>query len=88
MAVAAGLAFAALGSDTGGSIRFPSACNGLVGLNHLWLSQFVRAFPLANSLDHIGPMTRSVEDAFECWVLLQALIPMTRTALIPRYLGT
>ena len=64
MAVAAGLAFAALGSDTGGSIRFPSACNGLVGLKPTYGRVSLHgAFPLANSLDHIGPMTRNVEDA-------------------------
>lgn len=64
VSVAAGLAFAALGSDTGGSIRFPSACCGLVGLKPTYgLVSLYGAFPLANSLDHIGPMTRSVEDA-------------------------
>ena len=64
VAVAAGLAFAALGSDTGGSIRFPSACNGLVGLKPTYGRVSLHgAFPLANSLDHIGPMTRCVEDA-------------------------
>ena len=64
VAVAAGLAYAALGSDTGGSIRFPSACNGLVGLKPTYGRVSLHgAFPLANSLDHIGPMTRSVEDA-------------------------
>ena len=64
VAVAAGLAYAALGSDTGGSIRFPSACNGLVGLKPTYGRVSLHgAFPLANSLDHIGPMTRCVEDA-------------------------
>ncbi len=64
VAVAAGMAFAALGSDTGGSIRFPSACCGLVGLKPTYGRVSLHgAFPLANSLDHIGPLTRSVEDA-------------------------
>ena len=64
VAVAAGLAFAALGSDTGGSIRFPSASCHLVGIKPTY-GQVSRygAFPLAESLDHIGPMTRTVEDA-------------------------
>jgi len=64
VAVAAGLAYGALGSDTGGSIRFPSASCGLVGIKPTYgrVSRF-GAFPLAESLDHIGPMARTVEDA-------------------------
>ena len=64
VAVAAGLAYGALGSDTGGSIRFPSASCGLVGIKPTYgrVSRY-GVFPLAESLDHIGPMTRSVEDA-------------------------
>lgn len=62
--VAAGLAFGALGSDTGGSIRFPSAANGITGLKPTWgrVSRY-GVFELAASLDHIGPMTRFAEDA-------------------------
>jgi len=64
VAVAAGLAFGALGTDTGGSIRFPSAACGLVGIKPTYgrVSRY-GAFALADSLDHIGPMTRTVEDA-------------------------
>lgn len=64
VSVAAGLAYGALGSDTGGSIRFPSGCCGLVGIKPSYgrVSRY-GAFPLAESLDHIGPMTRTVEDA-------------------------
>ena len=64
VAVAAGLAFGALGTDTGGSIRFPSAACGLVGIKPTYgrVSRY-GAFALAESLDHIGPMCRTVEDA-------------------------
>lgn len=64
VATAAGLCFGSLGSDTGGSIRFPSAACGIVGLKPTW-GRVSRhgVFPLAPSLDHIGPMTRSVADA-------------------------
>jgi amidase len=62
-ATASGLCFASLGSDTGGSIRFPSTMNGLSGLKPTW-GRVSRAgvFALAESLDHIGPMTRSTLD--------------------------
>ena len=64
VATAAGLCFASLGSDTGGSIRFPSAQCGLVGLKPTWgrVSRY-GVLELAGSLDHIGPMTRRVADA-------------------------
>jgi amidase len=63
-ATAAGLCYAAIGTDTGGSIRFPAAANGVVGLKPTW-GRVSRhgVFPLGESLDHIGPMTRSVADA-------------------------
>ena len=71
VSVASGLAFGALGSDTGGSIRFPSVANCLVGIKPTYgrVSRF-GAFPLAESLDHIGPLTRTVEDAA---AMLQAI---------------
>ena len=63
-ATAAGLCFLSLGSDTGGSIRFPSTMNGLTGLKPTW-GRVSRAgvFPLAESLDHVGPICRSALDA-------------------------
>ena len=71
VAVAAGFCFGALGSDTGGSIRFPSAACGLTGLKPTW-GRVSRhgVFPLSASLDHIGPMTRSAADAA---AMLQAI---------------
>ncbi len=63
-AVAAGLCVASIGTDTGGSIRAPSAFCGTVGLKPTFgrVSVF-GAMPLAPSLDHVGPITRSVADA-------------------------
>jgi aspartyl-tRNA(Asn)/glutamyl-tRNA(Gln) amidotransferase subunit A len=63
-AVAAGFALAALGSDTGGSIRLPAACCGVVGLKPTYgrVSR-AGAMPLSWSLDHLGPLTRTVADA-------------------------
>lgn len=63
-AVAAGLCAAALGSDTGGSIRSPSSYCGIVGLKPTYgLVSRRGVIPLAWTLDHVGPMTRTVEDA-------------------------
>jgi amidase len=64
VAAAAGLCQAALGSDTGGSIRFPSGICGLTGVKPTWgRVSLAGVFPLAWSMDHIGPMARSAEDA-------------------------
>ena len=70
-AVAAGLCYGALGSDTGGSIRTPSSHCGIVGIKPTYgrVSRY-GVVPLSWSLDHAGPMARSVED---CAILLQAI---------------
>ncbi len=64
VATAAGLCHGSLGTDTGGSIRFPAACNGAVGLKPTYgrVSRY-GVFPLAKSLDNVGPITRRVADA-------------------------
>ncbi|MBI2179077.1 MAG: hypothetical protein HYU38_12235 [Candidatus Tectomicrobia bacterium] len=70
-AVAGGLALAALGSDTGGSVRLPSAYCGLAGIRATYgrVSR-AGAVPLGRSFDAVGPMARTVEDAA---ILLQAI---------------
>lgn len=69
--LAAGLVYGATGSDTGGSIRGPSNLNGVVGLKPTYgrVSRY-GVFPLSWSLDHCGPMARTVGD---CAALLQAI---------------
>jgi len=70
-AVAAGLCAAGLGSDTGASIRAPASFCGIVGMKPTYgrVSR-AGALPLAWSLDHVGPLARSVAD---CAILLQAI---------------
>jgi aspartyl-tRNA(Asn)/glutamyl-tRNA(Gln) amidotransferase subunit A len=64
VAVAGGLCFAALGSDTGGSIRLPAAFCGITGLKPSYGAVSTAGVaPLAWSLDHVGPMCRSAADA-------------------------
>lgn len=72
-ALAAGLADAAIGSDSGGSIRIPAACCGVVGFKPTHdLVSLTGCFPLAPSFDHAGPMARDVET---CARMLEALVP-------------
>ena len=72
-AVAAGLAEAALGTDSGGSIRIPAACCGIVGFKPSYgLVPLAGCFPLAPSFDHAGPMGSDVES---CAQMLDSLAP-------------
>lgn len=67
VAVAAGLVPVSIGTDTGGSVRIPSAFNGLVGYKaSRGRYSMAGVFPLATSLDSLGPLCRSVQDAV--WV--------------------
>jgi aspartyl-tRNA(Asn)/glutamyl-tRNA(Gln) amidotransferase subunit A len=62
--VAAGLAFASIGTDTGGSIRIPAAACGVVGLKPSFGEVSTEGVvPLSHTFDHVGPLTRSVGDA-------------------------
>jgi Asp-tRNA(Asn)/Glu-tRNA(Gln) amidotransferase A subunit family amidase len=63
-AVAAELCYAAVGTDTAGSIRLPAACCGIVGLKPTYGRVSARGvIPLSWSYDHVGPMTRTIRDA-------------------------
>jgi len=70
-AVAAGLGFASMGSDTGGSIRLPAAFCGIIGLKPTYgMVSRSGVIPLSWTLDHVGPMTRTVRD---CALVLEAV---------------
>jgi amidase len=91
VATAAGLCFGALGSDTGGSIRWPSAANGVTGLKPTW-GRVSRhgTFELAATLDHVGPMARSAADAAALLAAVAGGDPNDPTALldpVPDYLA-
>jgi len=71
VAVATNAVLAALGTDTGGSIRIPSALCGVVGLKPTYGRVSVRGvMPLSWHLDHVGPIANSVEDA---WIVLKVI---------------
>jgi aspartyl-tRNA(Asn)/glutamyl-tRNA(Gln) amidotransferase subunit A len=74
--VLAGMAYASIGSDTGGSIRIPSAVCGLVGLKPT-IGEVSTAgiVPLSATLDHVGPLCRSVEDAAIVYDVLRGTTP-------------
>ena len=91
VAPAAGMAYATIGSDTGGSIRFPSACNALTGVKPTWgrVSRY-GIFDLAPTFDHLGPMARSAADAAAMLHCLAGWDPNDPTSLslpVPNYLA-
>jgi aspartyl-tRNA(Asn)/glutamyl-tRNA(Gln) amidotransferase subunit A len=79
-ALAAGLADVALGTDSGGSIRIPAACCGIVGFKPTFdLVSTGGCFPLAPSFDHVGPMAPTVA---ACTHALEALVPAFEPQLL------
>lgn len=81
IAVAAGLAAAAIGSDTGGSIRVPASLCGVVGLKPTYgLVSTEGCIPLTPSFDHVGPIARTVGDAA---VMLECMAEWAVSADIP-----
>ncbi len=81
IAVATGMAFAALGTDTGGSIRLPASLCGVVGLKPTMGRVSTRGvFPLSWNLDHAGPLARCVRDAAR---VLQVIAGTTRRTRHP-----
>ncbi|WP_456282046.1 amidase [Cupriavidus sp. JZ107] len=91
VATVAGLCHGAIASDTGGSIRWPAAANGVTGLKPTW-GRVSRhgVFPLAPSLDHVGTMARSAADAGLLLQVIGGADTQDPTALrepVPDYLG-
>src|SRR5207253_9422747 len=85
VSVAAGMALATLGTDTGGSIRIPAAACGLVGLKPGYGELSTDGVvPLSRTLDHVGPLATSVADARMVYRALlgdhalSSLVPATR----------
>ena len=79
VATAAGLCYGALASDTGGSIRWPCAANGLTGLKPSWgrVSRY-GMFELAATLDHVGTIARSAADAGAMLGVVAGATPTTQ----------
>jgi Asp-tRNA(Asn)/Glu-tRNA(Gln) amidotransferase A subunit family amidase len=76
IAVATGMSLGSIGSDTGGSIRIPASACGLVGLKPAWNEVSLDGVvPLSPTLDCVGPLARTVEDA---WLLLDGLTGQRR----------
>lgn len=86
-AIAAGIVPAAIGTDTGGSIRIPAACCSIYGFKPTWgRVDESGARPLARSLDHIGPMAMNVADLCLLQSVLEGRRPQIRPALAGRRL--
>ena len=83
VSIAAGMALGSIGSDTGGSIRVPASACGTVGLKPTYGEVSAEGVvPLARTLDHVGPLARTVTDA---WLMYRALLGATdRPDVTPR----
>ena len=81
ISVKTGMALASIGTDTGGSIRVPAAACGIVGLKPAWGEiPTAGVVPLSRNLDHVGPMTTSVADA---WLLYDIMRGATHDGVPP-----
>ena len=81
VSVKTGMALASIGTDTGGSIRVPAAACGIVGLKPAWGEiPTAGVVPLSRNLDHVGPMTSSVADA---WLLYDIMRGATHDGVPP-----
>ncbi|HVF25299.1 MAG TPA: amidase, partial [Anaerolineales bacterium] len=91
IAVSTGMALGALGTDTGGSIRIPASLCGIVGFKPTYGRVSLRGvFPLSWNLDHVGPLTKSVEDAallLQIISVYDPLDPASIEMLVGDYLG-
>lgn len=89
VATAAGLCFGSVGSDTGGSIRFPASMCGLTGIKPTWgrVSRY-GIIDLAPSFDHVGPIARTARDAGALLAVMagaDAKDPASSTSTVPDY---
>jgi aspartyl-tRNA(Asn)/glutamyl-tRNA(Gln) amidotransferase subunit A len=77
VAVATGMGLASVGTDTGGSVRIPAAACGVVGLKPAPDDiPTAGVIPLSHSLDHVGPLARTVQDAAWLWAVLAGRTPL------------